>query len=102
MTDSTSTEGLRTEGISNGRGSVEGHRGGWLVVESTNGGLSVWLVIDISDLEHIWSSSGSTVLLESESNSLNVFSDTQIVGSVISGGGLSGSTGSSSRITSEA
>jgi hypothetical protein len=53
LADRKRTEGLGTEGISDGVASVESLSGRWLEVESTNGTLTVGLVGVIGDLENV-------------------------------------------------
>jgi len=75
LTEGTSTERLSTKGVVNLRfGSIQGHTGLWLEVESTNGVLGVWLESEVLDLEDI--NGLSTLLLELESIGINISSNT--------------------------
>jgi len=74
LTDSTSTKGLGTEGISDSRTSVESLSGGWFIVESTESILRVWTISDIFDTKNIGGS--SSILFEGESNRGHVSNNT--------------------------
>jgi hypothetical protein len=92
----SSLEVLGTEGVLNGRGSIETHGGRWLEVHSTlSNGLGVGLEHNILDAKN--SSGLGSLLLESELDSISSLDNT-----LSSGLRLGNSTSTISLITSEA